>query len=1261
VTRETAADLKNPYPGLRPFEPEDAGYFFGRDRQVDELLLRLRDHRFVAVLGLSGSGKSSLVRAGLIPALKAGHLTSSGSHWRVALFRPGSRPLEALAAALDEALGARVDRLARLGASTQALLLDTREGREADESLLVVVDQFEEIFRVPDASQAARFIDLLLAVEQDLSPLFRVYVTLTMRTDRLGESARFDGLPEALNRSQYLVPKLASDQLREAIEGPAALTETDIAPELVQQLAIEASEGRDQLPLLQHLLMTLWEGRETRDDSSAISYAAYEAIGSAAAALNAHADRVLAELPAGRQALASFIFRALTEAGEGRDQRRPQRLSQLAAITGAPLEEVRGVAEHFLTANFLTSPDRWRTDDWEADITHESLIRQWKQLAGWVAEEAKGAEDYRYFYRGASRGAVPLTSFDLDLAIKWLDKRLNAAWAARYGGDFDATVRYIRRSEQAKKEFEEAVAAYAAEEAARKDRARRNAYILAGACLVVAVVIGALAIFAWRASIRANQERHNAQAALARSAVQDGIKFFDDYRPDEAAGYFARALRSAPDSMAAVSWISDLLENTGWWFPSISLQHRGPVFSAAFSLDGRQVVTASGNTARVWEATTGRPVGEPLQHLTWVNFAAFSPDGRRLVTASGNAAHVWEFGTGAPVGAPMQHQAVVLSAAFSPNGRHVVTASEDNTAQVWEADSGKPVGAPMQHQRRVNSAAFSPDGGRVLTASWDNTARLWSAASGKPINAPLEHGEPVNSAAFSPDGRRVVTASRKTVRVWEADTGRLVGAPMQHQGDVRSATFSPDGRFLVTASEDDTARVWEAYTGRVVGAPLPHQNSVLSAAFSPDGRRVLTASLDDTARVWEADTGKPVSLRFEHQYWVNSAAYSSDGRRVVTASWDKTARVWEADTGKPVGPPMQHDGVVHSAAFSSDGRRVVTASEDHTARVWEADSGKPVGAPLQHQGNVRSAAFSPDGRRVVSASEDGTARMWEADTGKPVGAPLQHGGFVYSAAFSADGRRVVTASADQTARVWDAVSGKPVSASMEHRSIVLFAAFSPDGRHLVTASWDQTARVWEADTGKPVSPPMQHHGIVHSAAFSPDGHRVVTASNDNTARVWDADSGKPVGPPLQHQGSVYSAAFSPDGRRVVTASADGTARVWEAETGKPLGAPKRHRGSLNSAAFSPDGRHVVTTSSFDNTARVWNVLIDCCATSADADRLATLAEAVSGNEVSETGSLTVLEPGERLERLRKLGRSTGTRPAPTLSLDWLIRQFTTGK
>lgn len=444
--------IKNPYPGLRPFEPEEFGSFFGRDRQIDELLDKLRNRRFVAIVGLSGSGKSSLVRAGLIHRLQVGHLTSAGSRWRIALFRPGSGPIEALAASLDETLGKQPGRAAELRRSTQELLNSTRDGRSRKENLLLVVDQFEEIFRFQDNTQlsgrdAEHFVDLLLAVEQDLSPDYRVYVVLTMRTDYLGDCARFDGLPEALNRGQYLVPRLTREQMAEAIEGPAALADTEVASQLLQTLLVEAAEGRDSLPLLQHGLTRMWERREhSLTGGWQITPAQYQTLGGMAKALNDYADRVLAELLPDRRELAKKIFQELTEVGQGRDQRRPQRLGQLALRIGATLPEVEVVVEHFFGATLLTSPDRGHVPDWEVDITHESLARQWDTLKGWATEEAQNRDDYLYFSKRVERGGEPLTGTDLVLALKWRDRGHGPHWADRYGGDFAATVAFIERS-----------------------------------------------------------------------------------------------------------------------------------------------------------------------------------------------------------------------------------------------------------------------------------------------------------------------------------------------------------------------------------------------------------------------------------------------------------------------------------------------------------------------------------------------------------------------------------------------------------------------------------------------------------------------------------------------------------------------------------------------------------------------------------------------------------------------------------------------
>ena len=376
----------------------------------------------------------------------------------MALFRPGSHSIDALAAALDGTLGEVPDRAAELRKHTQQLLYTTRFGREAQENLLLVVDQFEEIFRfhreeMLSQRDAAHFIDLLLAVEQDLSPDYRIYVVLTMRTDYLGDCAQFDGLPEALNRSQYLVPRLTRDQARDAIEGPAALVDTEVTSDILQTLLVESGEGRDTLPLLQHALMRLWEKREPASgDGWRITLAHYRELGGMAQALNDHADATLSTLSDDQQQLVKRIFQELTEVGQGRDQRRPMRLSALVKRTGATLPEVTAAVDHFLAASFLTSPDREREEDWEVDISHESLIRQWKTLSDWTIGEAQDRDDYLYFAKRVERGGGLLTDADLALALQWQKRERGEEWAKRYGGDFAGTNAFIERSRKAHQE-----------------------------------------------------------------------------------------------------------------------------------------------------------------------------------------------------------------------------------------------------------------------------------------------------------------------------------------------------------------------------------------------------------------------------------------------------------------------------------------------------------------------------------------------------------------------------------------------------------------------------------------------------------------------------------------------------------------------------------------------------------------------------------------------------------------------------------------
>jgi eukaryotic-like serine/threonine-protein kinase len=745
----------------------------------------------------------------------------------------------------------------------------------------------------------------------------------------------------------------------------------------------------------------------------------------------------------------------------------------------------------------------------------------------------------------------------------------------------------------------------------------------------------------WRSALAADDPGWQ-RTARADMAVWQGHAIplkavFSHQRPVECAAFSPDGRSVLTGSWDKTARLWDVVTGRPIGSP---MAHDGGVGAVAFSPDGNLVLTGSGDkTSRLWAAATGEPIGPPMAHQGAVDAVTFSPDGRSVVTGSWDkTARLWDVATGRPIGSPMVHQGGVGCVAFSPGGKAILTGSADKTARLWDVATCKPIGLPLTHEGAVRSVAFSPDGKAVLTGSIDKTARLWYAATGKPIGPPLVHHGRVQSVAFSPDGKAVVTGSvDKTARLWDVRTGKPIGTTLTHQGSVDSVAFSPDGKAVVTGSEDKTARLWDSVTGQPIGPPMAHQEWVRAVSFSPDGNAVLTGSHDNTARLWEMASGRPIGPPMAHQDEVLTVAFSPDGKAVVTGSRDNTARLWDAASGKPIGPPMAHHGHVWAVAFSPDCRLVVTGSDDHTARLWNAANGNPIGTPMAHERDVRAVAFSPDSGSVLTGSWDKTARLWNAATGGPIGTPMVHQGAVMTVAFSPDGKTVLSGSYDNTARLWNAVTGEPLSPSMAHHGAVITVAFSPDGKIVLTGSFDNTARLWNATTGVPMGPPMAHQNPIRDVRFSPDGKAVLvlTDSRDESARIWDAATGERIGSPLAHLNAVLTMAFSPDGKAVLTGNDDGTALLRDAATGKPIG-PSVARGAVWNVAFSPDGKAVVALNG-DKTVRLWAIP----ELRGDLKGVADWTAVVTGLELDEHGSVHVLDNATWRQRREQLNHEGG--------------------
>ena len=1236
-----------PYLGLKTFQPDDAPLFFGRTAKIQELVGRLGNNfgtpgegRFLALIGASGSGKSSLALAGLIPSIQRGELPDS-ANWPLIRFRPGYRPWENLQLALANnsligshlaALPALITRIEdeqrRLHLTAQLALHNQPETHR----LFVLIDQFEEIFTLCNEEATRRqLIDNVLDATSVTQG--RTIVVLTMRADFYGQCATYPGLRAAISDHQSLIGPLSEQELREAIESPARLAGGELEPALMELLLDDMKGQPGALPFLEHALFKLWEKREGRR----LTAKTYTEMGRLQGALDAHAEEFFTKnLSTEEQTWCRHVLVDLVRPGEGAADTK----KRVSVDDIAPTDAARAVLIKLTDARLVTTGRDDRPEAAQAELAHEALISGWRRLGDWVNEN-----------REKSRLKERL----LESAREWQKNSKKEDFLYRGIQLAAAEQNFSPSPESLPKlgsEFLEASIATRDRERQERRREQRNRQRLLATAVavfaVLAVAATSAAIFgfwqkgeaerqravaqkeaerALQAEQKANERKEEAQKQqrIAIDALQSAKQQAELARKAEDGARTSEEKAREAASQANFS-LARYSQEAG--DDTYALQH----LARALRLNPRNYAAAAFAGAILSQTKWPLPLGRPMVHGSAVRSAQFSADGHRVLTASEDGtARVWDVGTGEELGQPIKHPNWIVAAQFSPDGQRVATASWDSTARLWDALTGQPIGDPMKHGGFVNSVQFSPDGRRVATTSWDGTARLWDALTGRPLGQPMKHVGLVNSAQFSPDGQRVVTASANlftedadtsdgSARVWDAATGKLVADLMKHGGFVNSAQFSPDGQRIVTAFGDGAAQLWDAATGTPVGEPMKHGKGVLSAQFSPDGQRVLTASEDGTARLWDGVTGEEIGEPVKHEREVNSAQFSPNGQLVVTASQDGTARLWDALVTETIDEPLKHGGGVFSAEFSPDGQRVVTASEDGTARLWDAANGRPIGQPIKHGGWVDSAQFSPDGRQLVTASSDGTARLWDVLGGKAIGALMLHEKGVTSAVFSPDGQRVVTASADGTVRLWDATSGKEVAQPIKPDGWVDSAQVSPDGHRLVTAS-GEAAKLWDAATGKMIGQPMKHGGRVRSARFSPDGQRVVTASDDKTARLWNALTGEEVGEPMKHGNSVNSAEFSPDGYRVVTASADG-ARVWDTATGKEIGVPLKH-GLVNSARFSPDGQRVATTS-WDDTARLWDVPTPSAKDTADdVLLLADLAEATAGSYMKASGGADI--------------------------------------
>lgn len=1213
AVKQSGATLQ-PYRGLLAFREEDAGLFFGRDVFVDLLRKAVSENSLVAVIGSSGSGKSSVVAAGLLPRMRE-------SNWLIAQFRPGSQPFVELANALQPLMLPDVSQSAqRSAAQSLADTLQRGELRLDDicktlyrrypesNGLVLVADQFEEFLTLcTDRLQRELFQDLIVSGRQQIRESIRLgeqvlplVIVTTLRADFMGRLLEYRPLADAMQDGDIKLGPMTRKELQQTIELPAQKQGVGFAPGLVERILDDVGEKTGNLPLLQFALTALWE--KDAELGAELSHQAYDEIGRVQGALAYHADDVYDALQPLQQSRAHQIFVQLVQPGEGVASTR--RIATRTELGEEGWQLVQRLAD-----SRLVITGRNTAGDETVEVVHEALIRDWERLGDWLREDFS-FRSWQERLRGAmqqwtdsekDRGEL-LRGAALAQAHGWVEshgQRLN-----------DIEREFIDHSKQLfddnkrieKEQLQRELDLVNSQKNERKFKGFSTAL-----AAVLALAVGAAA-FAWKQQQSAVQAREIAElergvAQQARDRTDEALMIAESARIDaEEARTNVQAAKDEVDLLNRQILSQQLAAEAALANDSPADRAAGlplllgmEAVKATLESDGHSMLVANNALRQAVRTAPTLPSRRLVGHDGKIEAIHFSEDGMQLVTGGNDKlVNIWDVESGKLLHTLEGHQQRVTQARFVDNDKRIVTASMDATVRLWDSVSGNLVQTISDHEGAVFDLQVSQVGDLWSTISYDGTARIIEAISGETLHVLAGQEEPLYTAGFSPDGTRIATAGDITAALWDTKTGALVQMMDTGISAIRTINFSADSRLLVIRGEDNHVDVRDATSGERIYQLQGHDDAVIwSATFSPDSQNLLTAGGDGTVRIWSAADGNPLKTLIGRGAAVSNAVYSPDGTLIASAAADGAATLWSTEQGKALHTMEGHQSAVTSIKFREDGQWIATAGEDGAASIWSiADliaNDVPDGFSLSGHGSGGQAlAFDPIRAVVASAGYNGALILWDTNDGSVLRKSQNPGDSAYYVDFRPDGKELISVGGSGEITFWQADNLEMITSVPVASSAAIWAQYSHNGRYVIVTSVDSTASILDAQSRKVLHKLEGHEGALFWAGFSPDDAMVATASYaDNTVRIWDVETGKAIHVLKGHSGGIYRCGFSADGQRIVTASNDTTAKIWSLKSGNMLFDLEGHTSTVRAAMFSPNDRYVVTAS-YDNTAKIWD-------------------------------------------------------------------------